>query len=158
MADAGSSGREAMLYLGLGSNLGDRSQNLIDAVRRLDGALGVHHDALSGFVETEPWGFESDDLFLNAAVRYSLSVPRGTDMNSLAHEILRKCKTVESEMGRTGKPEYDAEGKRIYSSRIIDIDILLLGDISLNTPDLVIPHPLMQERDFVMIPLRQILP
>lgn len=156
MADAGNSGREVMLYLGLGSNLGDRRQNLLDAVRRLDGALGVHHDALSGFVETEPWGFESDDLFLNAAVRYSLSVPRGTDMNSLAHEILRKCKTVESEMGRTGEPEYDAEGKRIYSSRIIDIDVLLFGDCIIDDSDLKIPHPYMSERDFVMIPLMEI--
>lgn len=156
MAEAGNSGREVMLYLGLGSNLGDRRQNLLDAVKRLDMAFAVHYDALSDFVQTEPWGFESDDLFLNAAVRYRLSVPRGTCMNAFAHEILRKCKAVEAEMGRTGKPEYDSEGKRIYRSRVIDIDILLLGDFRIDDNDLKIPHPFMRERDFVMIPLRQI--
>lgn len=156
MAEAGNSGMEVMLYLGLGSNLGDRRQNLLDAVRRLDKAFAVHYDALSDFVRTEPWGFESDDLFLNAAVRYRLSVPRGTCMNVFAHEILRICKAVETEMGRTGKPEYDSEGKRIYRSRVIDIDILLLGDFRIDDNDLKIPHPFMRERDFVMIPLRQI--
>lgn len=156
MAEAGNSGMEVMLYLGLGSNLGDRRQNLLDAVRRLDMAFAVHYDALSDFVQTEPWGFESDDLFLNAAVRYRLSVPRGTCMNVFAHEILRICKAVETEMGRTGKPEYDSEGKRIYRSRVIDIDILLLGDFRIDDNDLKIPHPFMRERDFVMIPLRQI--
>lgn len=157
MTDTGVSGREVMLYLGLGSNLGDRRHNLLEAVRCLDMAFAVNHDALSSFVETEPWGFDSDDIFLNAAVRYRLSVPRGTSMNAFAHEILRKCKSVEAEMGRTGKPEYDSDGRRIYRSRIIDIDILLLGDFRIDDSDLKIPHPLMAERDFVMIPLREIV-
>ena len=68
------------LYLGLGSNLGDRRGNLLEALKRLDAGLGVSHDAVSDFVETEPWGFDSDDRFLNAVVRYALDVPCGTDM------------------------------------------------------------------------------
>ena len=145
------------VYLGLGTNIGDRKANLDEALDRLDTLLGCHYSALSGFVETEPWGFFSDGKFLNAAVRYDLSVPRGTCMNAFAHEILRKCKAVEAEMGRTGKPEYDSEGKRIYRSRVIDIDILLLGDFRIDDNDLKIPHPFMRERDFVMIPLSEIV-
>ena len=145
------------LYLGLGSNSGDRKAGLHRALDMLDSALGTHYDAVSDFIETEPWGFESPDLFLNAVVRYVLDVPRGTDVSRLAHSILDKCKAIEREMGRTGSPEYDDSGHRIYRSRIIDIDILLLGDFRIDEDDLKIPHPLMQERDFVMIPLRQIL-
>lgn len=144
------------LYLGLGSNLGDRRGNLLEALKRLDAGLGVSHDAVSDFVETEPWGFDSDDRFLNAVVRYALDVPCGTDMPRFAHDILDLCKSVEKEMGRTGGPEYDADGNRIYHSRIIDIDILLFGDLHIDDDDLKIPHPLMQKRDFVMVPLRQV--
>lgn len=145
------------LYLGLGSDSGDRKANLDKALDMLDMVLGVHYDAVSDYIETEPWGFESPDMFLNAAVRYVLDVPRGTDVSRLAHSILDKCKAIEREMGRTGSPEYDDSGHRIYRSRIIDIDILLFGDFRIDEDDLKIPHPLMQERDFVMIPLRQIL-
>ena len=145
------------LYLGLGSDSGDRKANLDMALDMLDMALGVHYDAVSDYVETEPWGFESPDMFLNAAVRYVLDVPRGTDTGRLAHGILDKCKAIERQMGRTGGPEYDNKGRRVYRSRIIDIDILLLGDVRIDDEDLKIPHPLMQERDFVMTPLQQIL-
>ena len=145
------------LYLGLGSNSGDRKAGLHRALEMLDSALGTHYDAVSDFIETEPWGFESPDLFLNAVARYVLDVPRGTDAGRLAHGILGKCKAIERQMGRTGGPEYDNEGRRVYHSRIIDIDILLLGDVSIDDNDLKIPHPLMQDRDFVMVPLRQIL-
>lgn len=145
------------LYLGLGTNLGDREGNLCSALSQLDKALGKHYDAVSDFIETQPWGFQSSDCFLNAAVKYELDVPRGTDMNAFAHGILSVCKGVERHMGRTEEPEYDAEGKRIYHSRIIDIDILLLGDERIDDDDLKIPHPLMRQRDFVMVPLNQII-
>ena len=145
------------IYLSLGSNLGDRRHNLEEALYRLDLALGRHYDAVSDFIYTEPWGFESSDWFLNAAVRYCLDVPRGTDVKYFAHNVLRKCKLIEVQMGRTGGPEYDSGGNRVYHSRIIDIDILLVDDVHINDDDLKIPHPLMFERDFVMIPLRQIL-
>ena len=145
------------LYLGLGSNSGDRKASLHRALEMLDSALGTHYDAVSDFIETEPWGFDSPDLFLNAVVRYVLDVPRGTEICRFAHSILDKCKEIERKMGRTGSPEYDDSGHRIYHSRIVDIDILLLGDFRIDEDDLKIPHPLMLERDFVMIPLRQII-
>lgn len=154
---------EYPLYLGLGSNSGDREHNIRDALRRLDMAFGRHYEALSDIIETEPWGFESEDMFLNAAVRYRLTVPRGTsDMQRkdnerrAAYGILAICKDIETSMGRIQGVEYGNDGKRVYRSRPIDIDILLFGDVVIREKDLTIPHPLMLQRDFVMIPLRQI--
>ena len=144
------------LYLSLGTNIGDRKANLDEALSMLDGTLGVHYDKVSSFIETEPWGFECDDRFVNAVVRYRLDVPRGTDICSLCYSILHKCKEIEVLMGRTGNPEYDENGNRVYRSRIIDIDILRFGDFEMNEDDLKIPHPLMYERDFVMVPLMEI--
>lgn len=148
---------EVEVYLGLGTNLGDRESNLYQALKSLDKAFGCHYSALSGFHETEPWGFESDERFLNAAVRYVVSVPRGTSQAGFARHILDICKSIERSMGRTGLPEYGPDGRRVYYSRIIDIDILLISDWHIDEPDLKIPHPLMSERDFVMVPLSEIL-
>lgn len=144
------------VYLSLGTDMGDRNANLARALDALDKAFGRHYDALSGFYETEPWGFESDTEFLNAAVKYSFYVPRGTDMYDFGKGILCKCKEIERSMGRTGIVEYDNDGKRIYRSRIIDIDILLTGDVRIDREDLKVPHPLMAVREFVMIPLMDI--
>jgi len=136
------------VYLALGSNLGDRKQNILEAVRRLDSRFGPHI-ALSGLFESQADGFVGPD-FINAAVRYDL------DLEPL--QILRACKEVEVEMGRPQKGiELDPEGRRIYHSRIIDIDILLVGDETVDLPELKVPHPLMKERDFVMVPLGEIL-
>ena len=71
--------------------------------------------------------------------------------------ILEICKDIERRLGRTGEPEYDAEGQRIYRSRPIDIDILLFGEHKIDCPELTVPHKLMYERDFVMVPLKEIL-
>lgn len=144
------------MYLGLGSNLGDRESNVLEAVRRLDKFFGIGYAALSSLIETVPWGFESDDMFVNAAVKYIVEVPRGTDMKEFCHSILDACKDIEAIMGRTGNPEFDKDGKRIYRSRTIDIDILLVGDVRMKDMTLEIPHPLMEERDFVMKPLSEI--
>ena len=148
---------EVDVYLGLGTNLGDRESNLWQALKGLDEAFGASYSALSRFHETEPWGFESSERFLNAAVKYVLSVPRGTSQSAFSRHILDICKSVERTMGRTGLPEYTPDGRRVYHSRIIDIDILLIGDWTVDEPDLKIPHPLMSERDFVMRPLSEIL-
>ena len=136
------------VYFSLGSNLGERAENLAEAIRRMDEAFGHKYSRLSSFIETEPWGFEADNSFINAAVMYEL------DMEP--HEILRICKDIEHSMGREQKLLFDKEGKRIYHSRIIDIDILLCGDMKVDTETLKIPHPLMHERDFVMVPWREI--
>ena len=135
-------------YFSLGSNLGDREKNISEALRRMDEAFGTHYSALSKIIETEPFGF-SGEAFLNAAVLYR--IPAESPLWTLY-----QVKAIEREMGRTDAPEYDAEGKRIYHSRIIDIDILFYGKEIIDTPELTIPHKGIDERDFVLIPLREI--
>ena len=141
--------RQRDVYLSLGSNLGDRRANIDEALRRLDKAVGRPYDALSSIIETPSWGFDGPD-FLNCVVRYRTARRPET--------LLKICKRIERAMGRRGEPEYDAEGRRIYRDRPIDIDILLCGDERVDTPELQIPHPLMHEREFVMRPLAEIFP
>lgn len=131
-------------YLALGSNIGDRHRVMTTAIDKIKELIG---DVLrqSAFYETEPWGFVSDNMFLNAAVCVR------TDMTP--HQLLEATQSIEKAMGRTSKSE---DG--VYHDRIIDIDILLYDDLHVSTPELTIPHPLMYERDFVMKPLREILP
>ena len=131
------------LYLGLGSNLGDKQQNIAMAVEKIEELIG-HVECQSAIHITEPWGFQSDNMFVNAAVKcVTILSP---------HEVLEKTKDIERQMGRTTK---SVDGT--YKDRIIDIDILLYDDMEINDPDLVIPHPLMHQRDFVMKPLNEII-
>lgn len=137
------------VYFSLGANIGNRRQNIEDAIAMMDKAFGRKYLRLSSFVETDPWEFESEDKFLNCAVVYSLDLP--------CRQILQICKDIESRLGREcHAPEYDEDGKRIYRSRIIDIDILFYGSERIDEPDLAVPHHRMKERDFVMVPLREI--
>ena len=131
-------------YLGIGTNLGDRTANLSRAVALIDEQAG-HVLACSSFMETEPWGFASDNAFLNAVVEI--------DTPHTPHELLLITQEIEREMGRSHK---SING--LYSDRIIDIDILLYGEENINEPDLIIPHPLMWQRDFVIEPLLEIAP
>ena len=144
------------LYLSLGSNQGDRLNNIENALSLLNIELKKPYKAISSIIETEPWGFESADRFLNAAVHYELEYSKGYNPEAEALMILASCKRIEVMLGRTGRPEYDEKGERIYCSRPIDIDILLFGDNKIDCKELTIPHKLMYERDFVMIPLREI--
>jgi len=132
------------VYLGLGTNLGDKEANLKAAIEEIRKRVG-EITSLSAFYASEPWGFESDNSFLNAVCCVS------TDFSPT--EILSTTQNIERELGRLKK---SVNG--VYSDRIIDIDILLFDDWQINTPELIIPHPLMWERDFVMIPLREIAP
>ncbi len=144
------------LYLSLGSNQGDRRLNIEHAVSMLDIELKKPYKAISSLLETEPWGFESEDKFLNAVVLYELDLPKGYNAEAEGLMILEICKDIERKLGRTGAPQYDEKGERIYTSRPIDIDILLLGDARIDCPELTVPHKHMYERDFVMIPLKEI--
>ena len=119
--------------------------------------LGTPFKALSSFIETEPWGFESDESFVNAAVLYELNLMKGYNPEAEALMILETCKDIERKLGRTGEPQYDERGERIYTDRTIDIDILLFGDNKIDCKELTVPHKLMYERDFVMKPLNEIL-
>ncbi len=132
----------AKVFLGLGTNLGDKRDNLLTAVNHIEEKIGKV-TSLSSFYETEPWGFKSDNSFLNAALCVE------TSLEPVA--ILHIIKEIEVEMGRTQKSV-----NKVYSDRPIDIDILLYDDMIIKTEELTIPHPLMTERDFVMKPLVEI--
>ena len=141
------------LYLGLGSNLGDREVNLMRAVTFMDQAFGTPPERIYNIYETPSWGFEGP-AFLNMCILYALPVEKPSVEH--ATEVLHKIKEIERTLGRDDRPEYDADGKRIYHNRTIDIDILYYGDQTINTEELTIPHPLIGERDFVKKPLKEI--
>ncbi|WP_300910798.1 2-amino-4-hydroxy-6-hydroxymethyldihydropteridine diphosphokinase [uncultured Bacteroides sp.] len=132
------------VYLGLGTNLGDKEQNLRSAVQLIGERVG-EIISLSAFYATAPWGFASEHAFLNAAVSVETSLP--------PMELLSVTQGIEREMGRTHK---SVDG--VYSDRVIDIDLLLCDSLVLDTPLLRLPHPLMQERRFVIEPLAEIAP
>lgn len=131
-------------YLGIGTNLGDRTDNMHSAISLINEQAG-RVLACSSFIETEPWGFNSDNAFLNAVVKI--------DTTFSPHELLCITQGIEREMGREHK---SVNG--IYHDRIIDIDILLYEDFILNDEELTIPHPLMWQRRFVYEPLLEIAP
>ena len=132
------------VYLGLGTNLGDKEANLKAAIEEIRKRVG-EIASLSAFYASEPWGFESENSFLNAVCCVI------SDFSPV--EILSITQDIERELGRKTK---SVGG--IYTDRMIDIDILLYDDLQIHTPELTIPHPLMWERDFVMIPLCEIAP
>lgn len=130
-------------YLSLGSNLGDRHATMQQAILLLGSKAGIV-DRVSSAIETEPWGFESANKFLNMCVRITTTLS--------PEQLLVTTKDIELQLGRTTK---SVNGQ--YHDRPIDIDILTYDDLHINTPSLTLPHPHMHERDFVMIPLREIL-
>lgn len=134
------------LFLGLGSNLGDKEQNLQTAIRLIDERVG-QVVRQSSFLETEPWGFESENTFLNAVILCE------TDRSP--REVLRLTQKIERDMGRKKNVNRQSVTRK-YKDRPIDIDILLYDDLTLDEPDLKIPHPLMYQREFVMKPLQEI--
>lgn len=130
----------ATVYLGLGSNLGDRKQNILDALCLLN-ERGIKTIQLSTLIETDPVGGPPQGLFMNAVLRAETALS--------PQELLTACLLVETDLGRV---------RMIRNGpRTIDIDILLYDDVMMDTPDLVIPHPRMRERSFVMCPLREVL-
>ena len=140
-------------YLGLGSNLGDREANIRKAISLIGKKVGLVLRQ-SSLIETEPWGFESSNKFLTAVILVETPLtPR---------QLLKVTQSIERQLGRRKKSPASrlpspSSSPVSYSDRPIDIDILLYDDLTVNEPDLKIPHPLMQQRDFVMIPLQEIL-
>ena len=132
------------VYLGLGTNIGNKKENLTRAIEKLSLALG-ECKALSSFIETEPWGFNSCNSFLNCAAAFD------TGLSPL--ELLDTTERIERELGRTAK---SSNGN--YHDRVIDIDILLYGNTIIKSERLTVPHPLMQQRRFVLEPLAEIAP
>ena len=137
------------VYLSLGSNIAPRRAYLAQALFYLQEALDVRPEAVSSMYENPAQGFVGGD-FVNCAARFSLSGVEPED-------LLRVCKEIERKLGRAHSPLFDKEGRRIYRDRTVDIDILLFGDRTVHTMDLQIPHPRMYQRDFVMVPLSEII-
>lgn len=133
----------ATAYIGLGTNIGKRRGNIVTAAALLAERVGDVL-ALSDMYETEPWGFESENLFINAVVVLQTEL--------LPMELLDATRQIEIEMGRVQK----SDGS--YHDRIIDIDILMIDDMVVNNERLIIPHPLMQQRLFVMDPMVEVAP
>ena len=123
--------------------MGNRKRNIREAIERIGERIG-DVESQSSLYETKPWGYSSPNDFINACICVLTPLaPR---------PLLEATQCVEQEMGRTLKSQ---NGE--YHDRIIDIDILLYDNLHINEPDLQIPHPLMEERDFVMVPLREIM-
>ena len=129
------------VYLGLGTNLGNKNNNIKNALKALFCYLG-DPIKVSSIYQSEPWGFKSSNYFLNVVVSYN------TELKST--ELLLICQNIETKLGRETKKKIG------YESRLIDIDILLFGDLVINTKNLKIPHPLIKERLFVLEPLLEI--
>lgn len=134
----------AKVYVGLGTNLGNKEENLRTAIALINQKIGKVV-SLSSFYETAAWGFVSEHTFLNAAACIDTSLS--------PVEVLHLTQEIERELGRKQK---SVQG--MYSDRPIDIDILLYDNLILQTPELTVPHPLMTERRFVMEPLAEIAP
>ncbi|MBQ7149503.1 MAG: 2-amino-4-hydroxy-6-hydroxymethyldihydropteridine diphosphokinase [Prevotella sp.] len=131
------------VYLSLGANIGNRKRAMRQAIEKLGEFVGSVA-CQSALYETKPWGFESPNDFINCCVLVETPLsPR---------QLLEATQRIERDLGRVEKTADDHE----YHDRVIDIDILLYDDITVDEPDLKIPHPLMNERDFVMEPLKEI--
>jgi 2-amino-4-hydroxy-6-hydroxymethyldihydropteridine diphosphokinase len=130
------------IFLGLGSNIGDRAASINRARRLIDGVSGVRVIRASSLIETKPVGYEDQPDFINAVIEIETTLP--------PRDLLFEIKRIEREMGR--------EETFRFGPRIIDIDILLFGDRVVDEPGLVIPHPRMHERRFVLEPLAEIAP
>ena len=129
-------------YLSLGTNLGNREENLQKACELIEQQVG-HIAKSSSIIETKPQGFISKNDFLNMCLEVETRLK--------PFQLLAVTQGIERQMGRLQKSK---DGH--YHDRIIDIDILLYGDEKINSKTLTIPHPRMKERDFVMIPLKEI--
>ncbi len=131
----------AIAYLGLGSNLGEREENLRQALTLL--SLKVNLEEVSSVYETEPVGYKEQPLFLNLVCRITTNLP--------PDELLHFAKDIETSMGRV-------PSEQVNSPRPIDIDILFYDNKIMETQDLTIPHPRLKDRAFVLIPLNEIAP
>lgn len=130
------------IFLGLGTNLGNKEKNIHQALQYIEERIGKVI-ACSALFTTQPVGFESSNLFINAACHIQSSL-RPLD-------ILDATKQIELEMGRITKSK-----NGVYADRIIDIDILLYDDLVIDYPQLILPHPRISEREFVLLPLNEI--
>lgn len=133
-----------LVYLSLGTNLGNKEENLCTAMTLIEEQVGTI-TSQSALYASAPWGFDSENKFLNNAISVETSLT--------PEELLSTTQRIEHTLGRTHK---SVDGQ--YSDRLIDIDILLYDDVVMHTPSLTLPHPLMHRRLFVLEPLSEIAP
>jgi 2-amino-4-hydroxy-6-hydroxymethyldihydropteridine diphosphokinase len=129
-------------FIGIGSNLGDKVVNCETAIDLIGEIPGCQLEACSGFFHTEPVGVESQDWYVNAVASLATAIS--------ARDLLAHLLAIESRMGR--------RRNRKWESRIIDLDILLFGQQIIQEKNLVVPHPLMHERRFVLVPMVELAP
>jgi 2-amino-4-hydroxy-6-hydroxymethyldihydropteridine diphosphokinase len=129
-------------YVGVGSNLGDKALNCRRAIDRMNQLPTCHVQALSGLFRTEPQGVTDQDEFINCVIQLTTTLS--------PFQLLEALLIIEHTMGRRRKKRWDA--------RIIDLDILLFGQQIIRSHDLIIPHPLLHKRRFVLRPLAQLAP
>ncbi|MCD7962889.1 MAG: 2-amino-4-hydroxy-6-hydroxymethyldihydropteridine diphosphokinase [Rikenellaceae bacterium] len=137
------------VVLSTGSNIGDRENYLESAKKKISEKIG-EITKISSVYETAPWGFKSKDNFLNQVLVCK------TELEPL--ELLHQIHDIEKGLGKTETPRYSDEGERLYFSRVIDIDILFYDNHIIENENLIIPHPHICMRDFVIMPLKEILP
>jgi 2-amino-4-hydroxy-6-hydroxymethyldihydropteridine diphosphokinase len=130
------------VFLGIGTNLGDKENNLKESITGIEKTIGIVKRSSSVY-ETESWGFKSEDDFLNMVIKIE------TDL--VPAQLIRRILDLELLLGRI-------RSEKQYSSRIIDIDILFYNDLVISEKTLTIPHPLLHERKFVLVPLCEIEP
>ena len=128
-------------YISIGSNLGNRILNIKNSILELSSFSLI--SKISSYYETSPWGYEDIHQYINVVVKIKT--------NFSPHDLLKKLKTIENKMGRLLLDD------GIYRSRIIDLDILFFDDLILNELDLIIQHPKLYNRKFVLIPLFEIV-
>jgi 2-amino-4-hydroxy-6-hydroxymethyldihydropteridine diphosphokinase len=133
-----------LAYIGLGSNMGDPVANVRHAVMSLDNTPGLAVDAVSSIFRTEPQGLRDQAWFANCVARVHVDETLSPD------DLLHVLTGIETQLGRVRTER--------WGPRIIDIDILLYGDLEWDSPDLQIPHPRMFDRAFVLVPLMQLAP
>jgi 2-amino-4-hydroxy-6-hydroxymethyldihydropteridine diphosphokinase len=131
-------------YLNIGSNIGDRRDNLYRAVVAL--SAGTGGCAVSSIVESEPWGFESENRFMNLGVML--------ESNMAPQDMLDRIHDIEHRLGSTSH----RDGQGNYIDRLVDIDIMAIDDLVIDTPTLQVPHPHLPERDFFLRPMMQLAP
>ena len=139
-------------YLGIGSNLGNREQTIREALRLLDEAIGKRV-SVAPLIYTAPQGFASEHEFCNTVARYESALQ--------PMEVLARTQAIEQQLGRTEHSTILPDGSKLYADREIDIDLIQVYDdegkeITISTPTLTLPHPRMNEREFVLQPLKAV--
>lgn len=128
--------------IGLGSNIGDKAHNIDEAIRLLTSDGAVRLAKASRKFRSAPWGVTDQDWFVNACIAVA------TELS--AHALLKRCQAVENVMGRVRRQK--------WGPRLIDVDVLTYGDAVIRDADLIVPHPLIAERSFVLLPLKDVAP